>query len=59
MSLGLPGFLSATPNGIMELFRRYNIETEGKHCVVLGRSNIVERQWRYYYHATQTQVMQR
>ena len=40
-SLGLPGFLSATPNGIMELFRRYNIETEGKHCVVLGRSNIV------------------
>ena len=41
MSLGLPGFLSATPNGIMELFRRYNIETEGKHCVVLGRSNIV------------------
>ena len=41
MSLGLPAFLSATPNGIMELFRRYNIETEGKHCVVLGRSNIV------------------
>ena len=41
MSLGLPGFLSATPNGIIELFRRYNIETEGKHCVVLGRSNIV------------------
>ena len=41
MSLGLPGFLSATPNGIMELFRRYNIKTEGKHCVVLGRSNIV------------------
>ena len=41
MSLGLPAFLSATPNGIIELFRRYNIETEGKHCVVLGRSNIV------------------
>ena len=41
MSLGLPTFLSATPNGIMELFRRYSIETEGKHCVVLGRSNIV------------------
>ena len=41
MSLGLPTFLSATPNGIMELFRRYNIETEGKHCVILGRSNIV------------------
>ena len=41
LSLGLPTFISATPNGIMELFRRYNIETEGKHCVVLGRSNIV------------------
>lgn len=41
MSLGLPTFISATPNGIMELFRRYNIETEGKNCVVLGRSNIV------------------
>ncbi len=41
MSLGLPTYLSATPNGIMELFRRYKIETEGKHCVVLGRSNIV------------------
>lgn len=41
MSLGLPTFLSATPNGIMELFRRYSIETEGKHCVILGRSNIV------------------
>lgn len=41
LSLGLPTFISATPNGIMELFRRYKIETEGKHCVVLGRSNIV------------------
>ncbi|MDP6537351.1 MAG: tetrahydrofolate dehydrogenase/cyclohydrolase catalytic domain-containing protein [Gammaproteobacteria bacterium] len=41
MMLGLPTFISATPNGIMELFRRYNIETEGKNCVVLGRSNIV------------------
>jgi len=41
MSLGLPTYLSATPNGIMELFRCYKIETEGKHCVVLGRSNIV------------------
>ena len=39
--LGLPTFISATPNGIMELFRRYQIETEGKHCVVLGRSNNV------------------
>lgn len=41
MCLGLPTFISATPNGIMELLKRYNIETEGKHCVVLGRSNIV------------------
>jgi methylenetetrahydrofolate dehydrogenase (NADP+)/methenyltetrahydrofolate cyclohydrolase len=39
--LGLPTYISATPNGIMELLRRYEIETEGKHCVVLGRSNIV------------------
>ncbi|MBQ5627180.1 MAG: bifunctional 5,10-methylene-tetrahydrofolate dehydrogenase/5,10-methylene-tetrahydrofolate cyclohydrolase [Bacteroidaceae bacterium] len=41
LSIGLPCFLSATPNGIMELLRRYNIETKGKKCVVLGRSNIV------------------
>jgi methylenetetrahydrofolate dehydrogenase (NADP+)/methenyltetrahydrofolate cyclohydrolase len=41
MSLGLPGFLSATPAGIVELLRRYEIETSGKHCVILGRSNIV------------------
>ncbi len=41
LSLGLPCFLSATPSGIMELLGRYNIETKGKHCVVLGRSNIV------------------
>jgi len=41
MVLGLPGFLPATPAGIVELLRRYNIETSGKHCVVLGRSNIV------------------
>jgi methylenetetrahydrofolate dehydrogenase (NADP+)/methenyltetrahydrofolate cyclohydrolase len=39
--LGLPTFISATPKGIMELLARYNIETSGKHCVVLGRSNIV------------------
>ncbi|MFC2176666.1 bifunctional 5,10-methylenetetrahydrofolate dehydrogenase/5,10-methenyltetrahydrofolate cyclohydrolase [Bacteroidota bacterium] len=39
--LGLPTFVSATPKGIMELLERYNIETAGKHCVVLGRSNIV------------------
>ncbi len=41
MSLGLPCFLSATPAGIIELLRRYEIPTRGKHCVVLGRSNIV------------------
>ena len=41
LSIGLPCFLSATPNGIMELLRRYNIDTKGKKCVVLGRSNIV------------------
>lgn len=41
MSIGLPCYISATPNGIMELFRRYHIETQGKKCVVLGRSNIV------------------
>lgn len=41
MSIGLPCFVSATPAGIMELLRRYNIDTKGKHCVVLGRSNIV------------------
>ena len=41
LCLGLPTFVSATPNGIMELLRRYQIKTEGKHCVVLGRSNIV------------------
>jgi len=39
--LNLPCFISATPNGIIELLKRYKIETEGKNCVVLGRSNIV------------------
>lgn len=41
MSIGLPCFKSATPAGIMELLRRYNIPTKGANCVVLGRSNIV------------------
>ena len=41
MALGLDCYLPATPNGIMELFKRYNIETSGKNCVVLGRSHIV------------------
>ncbi|MDG1237725.1 MAG: tetrahydrofolate dehydrogenase/cyclohydrolase catalytic domain-containing protein [Flavobacteriales bacterium] len=41
MTLGMPSFLPATPNGIMELLKRYDIPTEGKQTVVLGRSNIV------------------
>lgn len=41
MSVGLPGFLPATPAGILELLRRYGVPTKGKHAVVLGRSNIV------------------
>jgi len=41
MVLDLPGFLPATPAGMLELFRRYDIETSGKHCVVIGRSHIV------------------
>ena len=41
MTLGLPSFLPATPNGIMEILKRYEIPTEGKNCVVIGRSSIV------------------
>lgn len=41
MSIGLPCYVSATPLGITDLLARYNIETSGKKCVVLGRSNIV------------------
>ena len=41
MSIGLPCFVSATPKGIIELLKYYKIETSGKSCVVLGRSNIV------------------
>lgn len=41
MSIGLPCFVSATPKGIVELLKYYKIETSGKNCVVLGRSNIV------------------
>lgn len=43
MMIGLPGFVPATPFGIVELIKRYRIETSGKNCVVLGRSNIVGR----------------
>ncbi len=39
--LNLPTYVSATPYGIIHLLKRYNIETEGKHCVVIGRSHIV------------------
>lgn len=41
MAIGLPAFRPATPSGIIELLRRYGIDTKGKHAVVLGRSNIV------------------
>lgn len=41
MSIGLPCYVSATPFGIMELLRRYDVPTRGVRCVVLGRSNIV------------------
>lgn len=41
MAIGLPCFISATPLGILTLLRRYNIDTTGKKCVILGRSNIV------------------
>ncbi len=41
MMLNLPGFLPATPMGILELIKRMKIETEGKNCVIIGRSNIV------------------
>ena len=41
MAIGLPCYISATPKGILELLRRYNIPTSGKKCVILGRSNIV------------------
>ena len=43
MSIGLPGFLPATPNGILELLRHEGVRTSGMHCVVVGRSNIVGR----------------
>ena len=43
MMIGLPGYLPATPYGIVELIRRYNIQTSGSNCVVIGRSNIVGR----------------
>lgn len=43
MTIGMPAFISATPQGIMELLKRYEIKTSGKHVVVIGRSNIVGR----------------
>lgn len=41
MTKGLPAYISATPNGILMLLERYQVPTEGKHCVVVGRSDIV------------------
>lgn len=41
LALGLETFISATPKGIIELLKRYGVKTSGKHCVILGRSNIV------------------
>lgn len=41
LSIGLPGFVSCTPAGIIQLLKRSNIPMEGKHCVIIGRSNIV------------------
>ena len=43
MAIGLPAFVSATPQGIVDLITRYNIPTQGKHAVIIGRSNIVGR----------------
>jgi len=43
MALNLPTFISATPYGVMELLERYNVDTEGKHTLVIGRSDIVGR----------------
>lgn len=43
MVIGLPAYVSATPFGIVELLKRYKIETNGKNCVIVGRSNIVGR----------------
>ncbi len=43
VTLGLPAYVSATPLGITKILERYNIDTAGKHCVVIGRSNIVGR----------------
>ncbi|MBK6282462.1 MAG: bifunctional 5,10-methylene-tetrahydrofolate dehydrogenase/5,10-methylene-tetrahydrofolate cyclohydrolase [Draconibacterium sp.] len=43
MVIGLPSYVSATPFGIVELLKRYKIETNGKNCVIVGRSNIVVR----------------
>src|SRR5690606_31560015 len=41
MAKNLPSYVAATPFGILELIKRYNIETQGKHCVIIGRSEIV------------------
>ncbi len=43
MTLGQPSYISATPWGVVQMLEKYNIDTQGKHCVVIGRSNIVGR----------------
>ena len=43
LSIGLDGFVSCTPAGIIELLKRSNIDIQGKNCVVVGRSNIVRK----------------
>ena len=52
LGAGLPCFVSATPRGILELLRRYNIETSGKKCVILGRSNIVGKPFHISRHSS-------
>ncbi len=48
LALNWPTYISATPNGVMELLARYQIETAGKHCVVIGRSHIVGSPHEYF-----------
>ncbi len=43
MMLGMDAFLPATPQGILTLLQEHHIETRGRHCVIIGRSNIVGR----------------
>lgn len=47
LCIGRPGFVSCTPAGIIQLLKRSEIDIEGKHCVVIGRSNIVGKPWHF------------